>query len=103
MKRVYSSENAAMAWHICNVLQQHDIEAMVKNERLFSVAGEVPFTECLAEVWVKQKLDHQRAERIIRELASDNSDAGPDWICVACGEDNLGSFAVCWNCEKSHD
>ncbi|GIT64221.1 MAG: hypothetical protein Ct9H300mP22_6210 [Gammaproteobacteria bacterium] len=29
-----------MAWHIRNVLEQHDIYAEVKNDRLASIAGE---------------------------------------------------------------
>lgn len=104
MKRVYRSESAAMAWHIRNVLQQHQVDAVVKNDRLYSVAGEVPFIECLAEVWVKQSLDAQRATRIIQELESGIGDSdAADWHCGHCGEDNLGTYAVCWNCEQSHD
>jgi len=92
-----------MAWHIRNVLEQHQISAVVKNEQLFSAAGEIPFAECLAEVWVKQKLDYQRAERIIRELQSEPETSGPDWICANCGESNTAAYAICWNCESSHD
>jgi len=103
MKRVYSSESAAMAWHIRNVLEQHQIDSVVKNDRLFSASGDIPFTECLAEVWVKNKLDYQRAERIIREIATEPVDSGPDWVCAKCGETNTASYAICWNCEASHD
>lgn len=103
MKRVYTSESAAMAWHMCNVLQQQEISAVVKNDKLYSVAGEVPFIECMTEVWVVKDLDFQRAERIIRELETQPDVPGPDWICRKCGEDNTYSYAICWSCESSHD
>lgn len=103
MKRVFTSESATMAWHMRNVLEQHEIAAVVKNDQLYSVAGEVPFVECMAEVWVKQNLDFQRAERIIKELESAAEISGPDWICVNCGEDNISNYAICWSCETSHD
>ena len=86
-----------------NVLEQHQIDAIVKNDTLYSVSGEVPFVECLTEVWVKQNLDFQRAERIIRELELQAEDPGPDWLCTNCGEESTGSFAICWNCESSND
>lgn len=103
MKRVYTSESAAMAWHMRNVLEQHEITAVVRNDKLYSVAGEVPFVECMTEVWVVQKLDYQRAERIIRELELPDEPSGPDWLCRNCGESNASSYAICWSCEGSHD
>ena len=98
MKRVYSSDSSAMAWHIRNVLQQYDIEAEVRNSNLYSVAGELPITECQAEVWVPA-LYTRRAEQLIRELQQADPDPGPDWLCPSCGEDNLDTFALCWNCQ----
>lgn len=29
--------------------------------------------------------------------------SGPDWRCDACGEENPGSFEVCWNCQAAQD
>lgn len=103
MKRVFASESAAMAWHMRNVFEQHEVTAVVCNDRLFSVAGEVPFVECMTEVWVVQKLDYQRAERIIRELESPAATSEPDWLCRNCGESIASSYAICWNCEASHE
>lgn len=100
MKKVYSTEILANAWNIRNVLQQHDIEAEVRNENLFSVSGEVPFIECMPEVWV-QTLYAARAEQIIAQTQGPAEEEGPDWHCLACGESNASNFAVCWNCEGS--
>ena len=102
MKKVYSTEILANAWNIKNVLEQHDIEAVIKNESLFSVSGEVPFLECLPEVWVKP-LFFARAQQIIAELEGASEDLGSDWVCTACGESNLSNYSICWNCESSHE
>jgi hypothetical protein len=102
MKRVYTTDNLAKAWNVRNVLEQHDIEAEVKNQQLYSVAGEVPITECMAEVWVKP-LYFVRAEQIIFEIENGLEVEGPDWFCRACGESNAINFALCWNCETSDD
>lgn len=98
MKRVYTTDNVAMAWHIRNVLEQHGIQATVRNEKLYSIAGEMPITECMPEVWVG-KLDFSRAERIIREVEIAAPVEGPDWICQDCGESVGASFDICWNCQ----
>ena len=42
MKLVYTADNVAMAWHVRNLLEQHDIAAIVRNDKLYSVAGEMP-------------------------------------------------------------
>ena len=102
MKRVYSSEILANAWNIKNVLEQNDIEAVIKNENLFSVSGEVPFIECMPEVWVKP-LYFERAKQIIAELGDMSEEDGPDWTCAGCGESNLSNYSICWSCNSSHE
>ncbi len=99
MQRVYTTDSIAMAWHIRNVLEQHDIEATVKNEKLYSIAGEMPVTECLPEVWVNNSLYYKRAEQIIRELENTVEIDGDDWTCSGCGEINTATFDICWNCQ----
>ena len=101
-KKVYSTEILANAWNIRNVLEQHDIAAVVKNENLFSVSGEVPFLECLPEVWVKP-LYFERAKQIIAEIENVAEEQGPDWLCAACGEPNPSNYSICWSCESSHE
>lgn len=102
-KRVYTSYSVPMAWHVRNVLQQHDIATTLKNDNLYSVSGEVPFTECMPEVWVDNSLDFSRAERIIGELESAADIEGADWACKTCGEINTVIFEICWNCQGAAD
>lgn len=99
MKRVYATDSVPMAWHMANVLEQHGIHALVKNEQLYSVAGEVPINECMPEVWVKNNLDSVRAQQIIQELESPQIIQEASWRCNGCGEENAGSFDLCWNCQ----
>ena len=42
MKKVYTADSPAIAWHFRNVLDQHGIASLVKNDLLYSVGGEVP-------------------------------------------------------------
>ena len=97
MNRVYTADNVAMAWHVRNVLQQYGITATVINDKLYSIAGEIPVNECLPEVWVEKKLDVRRAEQIIKKLEAPVE--GGDWACGKCGELNTGAFDLCWNCQ----
>lgn len=102
MKRVYSTDNIAKAWHIRNVLEQYDIEAVVRNQQLYSIAGEVPITECMPEVWVKP-IYFSRAEQIIVEIENGPVIDGPDWRCRDCHELNTADFALCWKCGSSDE
>ena len=103
MKRVYTADNVAMAWHVRNLLEQHDIAAIVRNDKLYSVAGEMPVHECLPEVWVEEKLNVRRAEQIIRKLAIPVPEEGEEWNCGNCDEVNAASFDLCWNCQYTND
>ena len=100
MKRVYTTDSVPMTWHVRNVLEQHDIETTVKNDKLYSISGEVPFTECMPEVWVNSSLNYKRAEQIISELETSAEIEGDDWTCGGCGENNTATFDICWNCQS---
>jgi len=100
MKRVYTADSIPMAWHIRNVLEQHDIASTVRNDKLYSAAGELPVTECLPQVWLSHNQDVERAEQIIRDL-NFNEEQLADWNCTVCSEANAGNFTICWNCQSS--
>lgn len=92
-----------MVWHVKNMLQQQGIDVIVKNDKLYSIAGELPITECMPEVWVKNALDYRYAEQLIAEMESDKTEFHSAWQCDKCGESNEGSFGVCWNCQGVED
>ena len=98
MKRVYSNESLAQAGHIKNVLEQQGIPCFVRNEQLGGALGEVPFLECMPEVWVYDDDLIERAHRIITDLTAEPATGADAWHCSACGETNEGQFAACWHC-----
>ena len=55
-KKVYTADSVSMAWHFRNVLEQHGISSVVKNDNLYSAGGELPLNECMPEVWVEHAL-----------------------------------------------
>ena len=50
------------------MLEQQGIEVETRNDRLYSVAGELPVNECMGEVWVVSALYYQTAERLVSEM-----------------------------------
>ena len=98
MKRVYTSDSVPMAWHIKNVLQQHGVYSVVKNDNLYSIAGEIPLTECMPEVWVCDSLNAKYAGEIIKQIENAHVGDRIDWTCLKCDEENLANFGICWNC-----
>lgn len=98
MKRVFSSESLADAGHVRALLEQQGIGCFIKHEQLSGALGEVPFLECMPEVWVYDNTLASRAETIVRELENDTLTGGEPWQCRQCGESNESQYAVCWHC-----
>jgi hypothetical protein len=96
MKRVHSSESLAEVAHFKNVLEQHGIACMLKHEQLSGALGEIPFLDCLPELWILDDDDEARALRLIAQQSE--AVPGPAWDCPACGEENERQFAACWRC-----
>ena len=92
MKRVFGSYNQTAVYHARNLLEQAGIEVLIKNAFLSSAMGELPPTECQAELWVFDDADAPLAEKILSEKTP-----GADWTC-ACGETLGAQFTQCWRC-----
>ncbi len=102
MKRVTANESLAYVGHIKNVLEQSGIACVVKNVQLSGGLGEIPFLECLPELWVLADEDLPRATELLQALEAPPGDAA-EWRCNACTELNEAQFAVCWNCGLAAD
>jgi hypothetical protein len=98
MKRVYSDESLANVGHVKTLLEQQGIGCFLKNEQLSGALGELPFLECLPEVWVYSDAESDQAEAIIQDLMAAPLDKAESWRCRNCGETNEGQYAACWNC-----
>jgi hypothetical protein len=96
VKLLYSSSNALMVNHLRNLLESAGVVCRMKNEFLYSAAGELPPTEAWPELWVAET-DLAAAQAVIDEALSDKS-ALPHWQCRECGEWIEGQFSACWRC-----
>jgi Putative prokaryotic signal transducing protein len=99
MKRIYTGDTLAEVGHLRNLLEQSGIQCFIKNEQLSGALGEVPFLECLPELWVLDDADQQAAERHVRDFRNVEVEGGP-WRCDRCHEENEAQFAACWNCGR---
>lgn len=79
------------------LLAQEGIQCLVKNERLFSAVGEIPFIECLPELWVVDDEVMPHARLLLDGWLKAESQ-GQAWICPNCGERCGEQFELCWNC-----
>ena len=96
MKLLYTSSNALVVTHLRNLLESEGMECRLKNEFLYSAAGEIPPTETWPELWVDES-DLDRVQTIIDEALADKSDL-PKWQCNECKEWSEGQFTACWRC-----
>ena len=63
MRKVYTSHNSAIIGHVRQVLENHAIRSIVRNDFLLGGAGELPVNETWPEIWVVDDRDFDRARR----------------------------------------
>jgi hypothetical protein len=59
----------------------------------------LPIDASLPQVWVEDPADAVRAKASI-EAFFESRDLRPAVKCPACGEENPGTFDLCWNCGR---
>jgi putative signal transducing protein len=99
MKLIYTNENRYLVHNIQNLVENADIEIMLKNEFAAGAAGDLVPHETWLELWVANDSDYDKAMQTIKSSFSASSDA--DWICRNCNEKNGASFEFCWSCQHS--
>jgi hypothetical protein len=80
MKKVTTSESLITISHYRNLLVSEGIPALIRNEYLGSIIGEMPFQHAWPELWVKNDLDYDRARQLIDLSLTDESPSAP-WKC----------------------
>ncbi|HEX7080921.1 MAG TPA: DUF2007 domain-containing protein [Gammaproteobacteria bacterium] len=101
MKRLMQSESLAEVGHYRNLLEQAGIACVIRNEQLCGALGEIPFLECLPELWVVRDEQLQAARNLLEEMRKPVT--GAPWRCRGCGQSNEAQFAVCWSCGLRDD
>ena len=98
MKKVYTHESIITISHLRNLLEAQGVAAIVRNDRLSGVLGEVPFMECWPQLWVLNDRHADLATRLIGTALAEPDGGFADWTCSSCSERIEGQFAVCWHC-----
>ncbi len=99
MKIVYTHENKLLLHSAKNILELNGIECFLKNEHSASAGGNLGFSNTAAELWVFNANDAEKAISLIdKEITT--AALAPHWSCQQCGEENDGSFELCWKCQS---
>ena len=86
------------------MLSKEGVECLVKNDRLSSVIGEIPFIECFPELWVIDDEVYPRARLLLDGWLTQSIDGDEmSWTCENCGEEVSPQFVACWNCSRSRE
>jgi len=84
-------------------LEQEGIACLLRNVDLSAALGEIPFLECLPELWVIDDEMYPRAMVLLRGWLEAETRDGEPWTCPRCGESLEGQFGACWNCGRRKD
>jgi hypothetical protein len=96
LKRVFVGETLTDVGLFKQLLEHEGLDCYVRNEQLGGALGEVPFLECMPELWVLRDSDAGRAAALI--AAAQAPVAAEAWVCSNCGEQNEAQYAACWRC-----
>ena len=96
-RALFSSLKLHEIYHLRNLIESAGIRCLVRNEHLSTLAGEVPFAECSAQLLVARETDRNAALEILRHWREARP-RGPAWRCARCGEELEGQSTACWSC-----
>lgn len=101
MIRFRTAANLPEAYLLRHLLAEAGIPARILNEHAQGGTGELPFTQTWPELWLEQEADLVRADEIVRRF--ERARELPPHACRQCGEQNPGSFELCWKCSAPLD
>ncbi len=98
----FSLADRAEAGLLKELLEQEGVACLIRNEQLFAALGEIPFLECLPELWVVDDDVWPRARQLLINWFKNDENAAA-WTCPSCGEILEGQFGACWKCGQARD
>lgn len=98
MKLVYTHPSQLFVGNAKNLLEQQGIACEVRNVFAGAAAGELSPIDAWPELWVINS-GHEDIARAV--LANAENGADEIWYCQGCGEENVGSFDLCWQCQSA--
>ena len=102
MKRVFTAANLPEAQLLSDYLESRGVRARIFNANASSALGELPLEASLPQLWVERDDEAARAKDLI-DTYFRKTPTGPPVRCPHCGEENPGSFELCWNCGRTLD
>jgi len=95
--RLCTAANLPEAHLLRHLLAEAGIRARILNEHAQGGTGELPFTQTWPELWLEDERDLVRADEVRRRF--EQARELPPRACPQCGEQNPGSFELCWKCD----
>jgi hypothetical protein len=99
MRVVFSHQNLAIVHSAKNILEMNGIDCLIQNEFSMTSGGNLGIGNTEAELCVVRAEDGAAAIAILDEEMS-KSESKESWDCKHCGENNDGSFEICWSCRS---
>lgn len=94
----FSIAERSQAGLLKELLEREGIPCLLRNEQLFSAMGEIPFLECLPQLWVVDDDVYPRARQLLDNWLREEGTPADRWVCPRCGETLEGQFGACWQC-----
>lgn len=103
MRKVFSSNEISETILVRDALVRHGIAVTIQNEH--SGRSAVPAFRAPAEIWLIDDNDYEKARQIVVDTLAtlDSKSDGGQWVCSNCGEENPGSFELCWSCGRERN
>lgn len=104
MELIHTTEDLIYLYHLKNLLETAGVESLIKNDRLSTLSGEIPMTNCWPELWIVDDSKLELANKVIDEvnvpLVTEKGYEKETWVCDKCGEIHSVQFSDCWNCHS---
>lgn len=102
MQRVFIAPDLPRAQLVLDRLTQLGLASHILNEHAGGLAGEIPLSFALPEVWVEDDENVVAARQVIEAMEA-VVPSGAVKTCPKCGEESPFEFETCWQCEGDLD
>ena len=99
MKQILTSVKFAEVGMLKSLLEAEGIACTTRNEEIATTRGLISTTGWYdPELWVLHDEDYEKANAVIADWSSNESQVLLTWICPECNEEIQGQFSNCWQC-----